>query len=137
MPTRKSFAKHECSGQVDPNTATGCTLLDQLVGTRIMMAGAELRFPVLRPLGLLPQGFPDLEGVLFYDAGDAADGVANFQPKQSVGFGIRTLFPQVNRLVFRFDFAFPLNRGPFPETGSNALVPPFGFFFAFDQAFAP
>jgi hypothetical protein len=76
-------------------------------------------------------------GVLFYDAGDAADGVSNFQPKQSVGFGIRTLFPQVNRLVFRFDFAFPLNRGPFPETGSNALVPPFGFFFAFDQAFAP
>jgi len=76
-------------------------------------------------------------GVVFYDAGDAAAGFDKIRPKQSVGFGLRALFPQINRLAFRVDFAFPMNRGPFPESGSNAPVDPFGFFFAFDQAFAP
>lgn len=76
-------------------------------------------------------------GVLFFDAGDAANGFDMLRAKQSVGFGIRTLFPQVNRLALRVDFAFPLKRGPFPETGSPLPVDPFGFFFAFDQAFSP
>jgi hypothetical protein len=76
-------------------------------------------------------------GVAFYDAGDAARGFDALHAKQSVGFGVRALFPQVNRLVFRLDFAFPLNRGPFPETGHPAPVDPFGFFFTFDQAFSP
>jgi outer membrane protein assembly factor BamA len=76
-------------------------------------------------------------GVLFYDAADAANGIENLRAKQSVGFGARILFPQVNRLVLRLDFAFPMNRGPFPETGSPLPVDPFGFYFAFDQAFAP
>lgn len=76
-------------------------------------------------------------GVLFYDAGDAANGIDVLHAKQSVGFGLRALFPQVNRLVLRLDFAFPMQRGPFPETGSPLPVDPFGFFFAFDQAFTP
>jgi hypothetical protein len=76
-------------------------------------------------------------GVLFYDAGDVATDFNALRAKQSVGFGLRTLFPQVNRSVFRMDFAFPLQRGPFPETGSEDVVPPFGFFFGFDQAFSP
>ena len=78
-----------------------------------------------------------LGGVAFYDAGDAATGFSALHAKQSVGFGVRALFPQINRLVFRLDFAFPLNRGPFPETGNPAPVDPFGFFFTFDQAFSP
>jgi outer membrane protein assembly factor BamA len=120
--TSGSFAKHECNGQVDPNTATGCALLDQLVGTRIMMAGAELRFPVLRPLGLLPTGFPDLEGVLFYDAGIAWQAGIKLKlsraagddpetvrsPLTSTGVGVRAnLF---NFLILRADYAFPLQR---------------------------
>ena len=78
-----------------------------------------------------------LGGVAFFDAGHAAQGFDMLHAKQSVGIGLRALFPQVNRLVFRIDFAFPLRRGPFPETGSPVPVDPFGFFFAFDQAFAP
>jgi outer membrane protein assembly factor BamA len=85
--TSWSFAKNECNGQVDQGTATGCALLDQLVGTRIMMAGAELRFPVLRPLGLLPSGFPDLEGVLFYDAGVAWQGGMSVKLHKARGTG--------------------------------------------------
>ncbi len=120
--TSGSFAKNECSGRVDQNTATGCALLDQLVGTRIMMAGAELRFPVLRPLGLLPSGFPDLEGVLFYDAGvvwqsklkikltrqAGDDPLLVRTPLTSTGVGVRAnLF---NFLILRADYAFPLQR---------------------------
>jgi hypothetical protein len=76
-------------------------------------------------------------GVLFYDAGDVATDFNALRAKQSVGFGTRILFPQVNRAVFRMDFAFPLQRGPFPETGTDDVVSPFGFFFGFDQAFSP
>ncbi len=76
-----------------------------------------------------------LGGVVFYDAGDAAVGFDALRAKQSVGAGLRVLIPQVNRPVFRLDFAFPLKRGPFPETGSLERIDPFGFFFSFGQAF--
>lgn len=76
-------------------------------------------------------------GVLFYDAGDATNGFDKLRPKQSVGAGVRVLLPQINRAVFRLDFAVPIERGPFPETGSPGLINPWGMFFAFDQAFSP
>lgn len=78
-----------------------------------------------------------LGGVAFFDAGDAAQGFDMLHAKQSVGFGVRALFPQVNRLVFRADLAFPLKRGPFPETGIPTPVDPVGFYFSFGQAFGP
>ncbi|MDB4935813.1 MAG: outer membrane protein assembly factor YaeT precursor [Labilithrix sp.] len=78
-----------------------------------------------------------LGGVAFFDAGDAAQGFDMLHARQSVGFGVRALFPQVNRLVFRADLAFPLKRGPFPETGIPTPVDPVGFFFSFGQAFGP
>jgi hypothetical protein len=76
-------------------------------------------------------------GVAFYDAGDAAAGFDMVHAKQSVGVGLRALFPQVNRAVFRLDLAFPLRRGPFPETGIPTPVDPVGFYFSFGQAFGP
>ncbi len=78
-----------------------------------------------------------LGAVAFFDTGDAAQSFDALRAKQSVGFGIRALFPQVNRLVFRADLAFPLARGPFPETGVPTKVDPVGFFFSFGQAFGP
>jgi hypothetical protein len=76
-------------------------------------------------------------GVAFFDSGDAAQGFDMIHAKQSVGFGLRALFPQVNRAVFRADLAFPLKRGPFPETGIPTPVDPVGFYFSFGQAFGP
>ncbi len=97
-----------------------------------------------RPIEILKA---QVGGVLFYDAGDASPrfhctnegslSCRGFNPKQSVGVGVRALFPQVNRAVLRFDLAFPMDRGPFPETGINTVVDPFGFYFAFEQAFTP
>ncbi|HSO37235.1 MAG TPA: hypothetical protein VLT33_32135, partial [Labilithrix sp.] len=39
-----------------------------------------------------------LGGGAFFDAGDAAQGFDMLHAKQSVGFGLRTLFPQLNRI---------------------------------------
>jgi hypothetical protein len=63
----------------------------------------------------------------FYDTGDAADSVEALSLKQSAGAGLRILFPQANRSVFRFDWAFPLS------SGYDTL--PGGFFVTFEQAF--
>lgn len=73
--------------------------------------------------------------VAFLDSADAANGFDNLSLKQSAGFGIRALFPQVNRAVFRADLAFPLKRGPFPDRGIDTPIDPVGFFFSFNQAF--
>lgn len=63
---------------------------------------------------------------LFLDIGDAFDGRA-LEPKSSTGFGVRGLFPQLDRKVFRIDIAFPLVRA-----GTEG---PVGFYVAFEQAF--
>jgi len=71
-----------------------------------------------------------LGGALFYDVGDAFNGFSNLRPAQSTGFGIRTLFPQLDRLVFRADVGFPLG-----ESARLPGVAPWSFFIAFGQAF--
>ncbi len=72
----------------------------------------------------------ELGGALFYDVGDAFNGWSNLRPAQSTGFGIRTLFPQLDRLVFRADVGFPLG-----EASRLPGVSPWSFFIAFGQAF--
>ena len=69
-------------------------------------------------------------GVAFYDAGEAFDGWANFQPVHDVGFGLRALFPTFDRIVFRADVGFPISASPLP-----AGVGPVTFFVTFSQAF--
>lgn len=69
-------------------------------------------------------------GILFYDTGDAFDGWRSFRPKHSSGFGVRVLFPQLDRTVFRVDVGFPLSLTPLPAGTS-----PVAFFVTFDQAF--
>jgi WD40 repeat protein len=120
--TSGSFSNNECLSALDQNTFTGCAALDQLTGTRIATASAELRFPVLGPLGLLPNGFPDLEGVVFFDAalawekgldvkwkrapGDPLSTVRT--PLTSIGVGVRANL--LNFLILRADYAFPRQR---------------------------
>jgi hypothetical protein len=85
-----------------------------------------------------------LAGVGFYDVGHAFDGWSHFEPFQSVGFGLRALFPQLDRLVFRADIGFPVKRPLVPATGMPEKggpplpprpIPPFGFLLTFEQAF--
>jgi hypothetical protein len=47
-------------------------------------------------------------GVAFYDAGDAFDTFSGIKLKQSVGGGLRAVFPQLQRLAVRLDVGVPL-----------------------------
>jgi hypothetical protein len=63
----------------------------------------------------------------FYDMADAFDGFDNLELKHGVGLGIRLVFPQANRAVFRADWGFPLSAGYATFPGA--------FYFTFGQAF--
>jgi hypothetical protein len=64
----------------------------------------------------------------FYDAGHAANELSALRLKHAVGIGLRILFPQANRQVFRFDWGFPLSLPTGPLPGA--------FFITFEQAFS-
>jgi Tol biopolymer transport system component len=121
--TSGSYRRHECLNTQDANTRTGCAELDRLVGTQLGVATAEIRFPILTPaLGFVPQGFPPVEGAIFYDIGMAWDGTSKLRwrqqpgdtpsqvrtPLQTLGFTVR-----MNVFAFavaRLDYAIPQNR---------------------------
>ena len=63
----------------------------------------------------------------FYDVGNAWYPNEAFQLKQSVGVGVRVLFPQFDRIVMRADWGFPLTAGYQTLPGA--------FSFSFGQAF--
>jgi hypothetical protein len=121
--TSGSYYDNECRRANDIGTETGCFELDQLVGTQFGVASAELRFPIQTPqFGILPKGFPPLEGAVFYDIGLAWDERSTLQwnrepgdhptrvrtPSRTVGFSIRTnLF---GFALGHLDLAFPLDR---------------------------
>jgi len=94
------------------------------VGSNFLAANLEYRsraWPLFETV--------QLGGVLFYDAGDAFDHWADLRVWQSVGFGARVLFPQLDRIVFRVDIGIPLSR-PLPEGGL-----PVAAYATFGQAF--
>ncbi|HEY0465602.1 MAG TPA: BamA/TamA family outer membrane protein [Polyangiaceae bacterium] len=64
----------------------------------------------------------------FYDVGDAWDPNDKVRLKQSVGLGVRVLFPEFDRIVMRADWGFPLSPG--------FATFPGGFFLSFGQAFS-
>ncbi|HTD26909.1 MAG TPA: BamA/TamA family outer membrane protein, partial [Candidatus Elarobacter sp.] len=99
---------------------------DQLIGSRLAVASAELRFPLTRSLvlGFLPVGLPPIEGAIFYDAGLAWDSNSKIvgsrsasqaaqadvyrAPLRSWGGSIRLNF--LGFVVLRFDYTKPLSR---------------------------
>jgi outer membrane protein assembly factor BamA len=120
--TSGSYRRHECLNANDINTQTGCSDLDRLVGTQLAVVSAELRFPILTPSTGAPQGFPPIEGAIFYDAGLAWEGgsTINFSrrsgsdplqvrtPLSAVGASIRAnLF---GFAIARVDYAIPRDR---------------------------
>ncbi len=77
-------------------------------GTRSILANAELRFPVLHGFLLAPVGvgmlsFPGIQGVIFFDAGDAFYEGWPEDPLGNYGFGFRMGLGGM--LVLRLDFA--------------------------------
>jgi hypothetical protein len=105
------------------------------VGQDLVTYNVEFR---TRPVEILSC---QVGGVAFYDVGDAFrgfggsySGLDRFIPYQSVGLGARTLFPWLDRTVFRVDAGLPLERPLDPAT--NKPIAPFSFLISFGQAFA-
>jgi len=123
--TAGSLINNECANATSTtNGRTGCSELDQLIGSRIAVANAELRFPLTRSLvlGFLPVGLPPIEGALFYDMGLAWEpgSIIKWQrdqtddpeivrtPLRSWGGSIRVNV--LGFVVLRFDYTKPLDR---------------------------
>jgi outer membrane protein assembly factor BamA len=65
-----SFTASECGATVQQSGA--CPVFDQLLGSQIAVANAELRMPILGALGVIrTPSVPPVEAALFYDAGVA------------------------------------------------------------------
>jgi len=126
--TAGSFRRNECLIDLG-GSVTGCSVLDQMIGSRIALANFELRFPLISnlTLGILPVRLPPIEGALFFDAGLAwdrrhgtGDGTLVWsrtrgenadvvrQPLKSWGASIRGNI--LGFLILRADYAKPLDR---------------------------
>jgi hypothetical protein len=81
------------------------------IGKDLVAASLEFRSRAVEILGC------QLAGAAFFDSGDAFDGFAAMRLKQSVGFGARILFPQLDRVVMRVDWGIPVTRGFLPKGG--------------------
>lgn len=77
----------------------------RFIGKDYVVQNVEFR---TRPVEILSA---QLGAAVFHDLGDAFDGFERAELKQSAGFGVRALFPQAERIVFRVDWGFPLTPG--------------------------
>jgi outer membrane protein assembly factor BamA len=136
--TSGSYRRNECLNADDTGTHTGCVELDRLVGTQLGLGSAEIRFPILTPsFGFLPQGFPPIEGALFYDVGLTWDESSVLRwnrrpgddparvrtPMQTIGASVR-----VNLFGFaiaRLDYSIPQERRQVKGLWTFSLGPTF------------
>ena len=72
-------------------------------GKDLLVSNLELRTAAVELLSA------QLGGALFYDVGDAFNGLEQLRLKQGAGFGVRVLFPQLDRIALRVDWGFPLS----------------------------
>jgi hypothetical protein len=98
------------------------------VGSNVLAFNVEARS---RPIEVLSS---EVAGVAFYDVGDAYKVASAFKPYHTVGVGLRSLFPWLDRTVFRADVGFPLERPLAP--GTTAPIPPVQVLVSFGQAFS-
>ncbi|MEJ7761151.1 MAG: BamA/TamA family outer membrane protein [Gemmatimonadaceae bacterium] len=137
---RANFSGNECTGFIGGGGGggTSCSTA-QLVGTRVVVANAEIRFPLIRrfDLGSLPIGLPPVEGLLFFDAGvawsagqtvsltepDNYDFTMQRYPLRSYGLGLRVnLF---NFAILKWDYAKPLDQPGRKANWTFSLGPSF------------
>jgi hypothetical protein len=93
-----------------------------ITGSSLIAMNAELRSTSLDILSA------QVGAAAFYDAGDAWDPMEKVRLKQSVGVGLRVLFPEFDRIVMRVDWGLPLSPGYQSFPGAFVL--------SFGQAFS-
>jgi hypothetical protein len=79
---------------------------DAFVGKKFVTANLEYRSRDFEIFSV------DFAAAAFFDTGDAVDDFSKIRLKHSVGFGTRIEFPQLERVVMRIDWGFPLTLGP-------------------------
>jgi hypothetical protein len=120
---REDLGSFNCTG-LPSDDGSSCNSVE-LIGSRVALANAELRFPIIRRYGArtnLLGGLPPIDGLFFADAGVAWsqnqtvswNAPANYdftlarQVLKSYGFGVRmNLF---NIAIVRWDYAVPISR---------------------------
>ncbi len=109
----------QCQRQ-GPGSAA-CQMFEDLIGSRIAVLNAELRFPLVRALvlGFAPIGLPPIEGFAFADAGVAWN-------KETVPVFGRGVNATGSALIPWTDERMP--RGFFSSVGVGARVNLFGYF---------
>jgi hypothetical protein len=100
-----------------------------LRGTTLVAANAELRTTSV-DIWSMQVGL-----AAFYDGGGAADDFDELGFLHATGLGLRILFPQLDRTVFRVDWGFPLSPGY--STLPGALFVSFGQAFAMPELATP
>ena len=133
---KANFTGYECTGYIGGGASCNT---EQLVGSRVVVANAEIRFPLVRrfDLGSLPVGLPPIEGLFFFDAGlawsqgqtvsltqpDNYDFTLQRYPLRSFGAGIRVnLF---NLAILKWDYAKPLDKTGRKPNWTFSLGPSF------------
>jgi len=123
---RANFNFYDCTSVIGGTASCNNA---QLAGSRVAVANAELRFPIIRRFDVGSSfGLPPVDGLLFWDAGLAwsagqkphlgnaparNDPSINRYPLTSYGAGIRVnLF---NLAILRWDYAHPLVGGRHPN----------------------
>jgi len=108
-----SYDPSECR----PTAASSCPEFDQLVGSRVLVCGLELRFPLLRPLGVKPRmdGPVPVEVGIYFDAGVAWNAgekptFAGGQRRAVSSAGVALRARLFGLLVTEFDFSRPFQR---------------------------
>jgi len=116
---RANFSAFDCTSSIGTSIECNNT---QLAGSRVAVANAELRFPLIRRFDLGTSfGLPPVDGLVFYDVGlawsegqkaslrkpDNFDPATQRFPLRSWGAGLRVnLF---NLAILRWDYARPLD----------------------------
>ncbi len=107
-----SFDATECT-----TPAAGCTAINQLTGSRMLIENIELRFPLLRPFGLSPRMYGPLPTEVAFFADNGVAWSHDQRPwftggsrhgASSVGVTLRANL--LGFAVGEFDFARPLDR---------------------------
>ena len=132
--TSGSFRRHECSTELSDRTA--CHDLNQLIGSRIAVVNAELRFPLLRGQ-FAERILPAAEGAVFFDSGIAWNGGDRLtltrtedddkqtvrEPLSSWGVSIRGVV--AGFLVLKADLTKPLSRAGHTPYWTLSIGPTF------------
>lgn len=107
----------DLNNNVPENASRECNVLNQLIGTRFLVANAELRYPLLRQIMLGGFGLPPMEAFAFFDAGTAYGDILNANNSVTQ-----------TRPNFRRGVASDVgDRGVFTSTGVGARLNLFGY----------